>query len=120
MSTSSAAYELPTMSMMQPTMGVMQPERAHQATTIQSAHNVSKAGHMYEASKKRARAADMHKLSSVRPAHDERDAAKESASGKHNVIGTQGEQGTLHACAIAAVRRKGGGQAWAQQRTPCS
>ena len=75
---------------------------------------------MLEASKGCATVADKPKSSSVRPAHDERDAAKESASGKHNVIGTQGEQGTLHACAIAAVRRKGGGQAWAQQRTPCS
>ena len=77
-------------------MGAMQPERAHQATTMQSAHNVSKAGHMYEASKGRARAADKHKRSSVLAAHDERDAAKESASGNHNAIRTQCEQSTPH------------------------
>ena len=57
---------------------------------------MNKAHRMREASKKCARAADMHKLSSVRTAHDKCDAAKENVSGNHDAIGTQCEQGTLH------------------------
>ena len=57
---------------------------------------MSKAGHMYEASKGRAREADEHKLSSVRTAHNERDAARESTSGNHDAIRTQCELSAPH------------------------
>ena len=76
-------------------MSTMQPERAHHATTRRSAHNVSKAHRMFEASKRRARAVDMHKLKSVLAAHNERNAARESASGNRNAIHTPREQGTV-------------------------
>ena len=69
--TGSAAYKLPAMS-------TMQPKSAHQAHTMQSAYSVSKARRMNEAPKRRVNEANQHGLSSVRTAHDERDAARES------------------------------------------
>ena len=89
MSTSAAAHFLPTVS-------EKQPERAHQASTMQSAHNVSKACCTLEASKWRARAANMHKISSIQTANGERNAARESASVNDDANRTQREQGMPH------------------------